>query len=218
MSRVPVFWKWALTAVIVALAAVVALWPRGSDSGESGVRPEPAQQIDPALRQASGVAECPPDSASPAAAGPLADIVLSCLSDGAAAAPGRMTGEPMVLNLWAYWCEPCRAELPLFQEYADRAGPAVRVLTVHSDPDEAKALALLAALNQELRAQHRPELHLAAMQDPEARVRAAAQAPNALPITVLIRPDGSIAEYVARPFRDVTDIANTVAGALGVSA
>lgn len=129
-----------------------------------------------------------------------------------------MTGRPMVLNLWAYWCEPCRAELPLFQEYADRAGPAVRVLTVHSDPDEAKALALLAALNDELRADGRPELRLPALEDPDARVRAAARAPTALPITVLIRADGSIAEYVARPFHDADEIAASVSGALGVTA
>lgn len=218
MSR-PVLWKWALAAVIVALAAAVALWPRGgSDSDGTGAPPVPAHGVDPALRQASGAAVCPPGADSPPAAGPLADIVLTCLADGAPATPGRMTGTPMVLNLWAYWCEPCRTELPLFQEYADRAGSAVRVLTVHSDPDEAKALSLLAALNQDLRAQHRPELRLPGLQDPDARVRAAANAPNALPITVLIRPDGSIAEYVARPFRDVADIADTVAGALGVTA
>ncbi|MGI5221904.1 redoxin domain-containing protein [Nocardia sp. CA-290969] len=216
MSRIPVFWKWALTAVIVAVAAAAALWPRGdSDSGRTQATPEPAR-IEPTLRQESGAADCPPESAS--AAGPLADIVTSCLADGAPVAPGRMTGAPMVLNLWAYWCEPCRTELPLFQEYADRAGPAVRVLTVHSDPDEAKALSLLAALNADLRAQQRPELRLPGLQDPEARIRAAANAPNALPITVLVRPDGSIADYVARPFRDVTDIADTVAGALGVAA
>ncbi len=212
-------WKWALTAVIVALAAAVALWPRGgSDSEGTGAPPESARSVDPALRQASGAAVCPPGSEPPPAAGPLADTVLTCLADGTPATPGRMTGVPMVLNLWAYWCEPCRTELPLFQEYADRAGSAVRVLTVHSDPDETKALSLLAALNQELRAGHRPQLRLPGLQDPDARVRAAANAPNALPITVLIRPDGSIAEYVARPFRDVDDIADAVAGALGVTA
>ncbi|WP_068046049.1 TlpA family protein disulfide reductase [Nocardia speluncae] len=217
MSR-PVLWKWALTAVIVALAAAVALWPRGdSDSGGTGAPPEPAREVDPALRHASGAAVCPPGSDSRPAAGPLADIVLTCLADGMPAAPVAVPGAPTVLNLWAYWCEPCRTELPLFQEYADRAGSAVQVLTVHSDPAEAKALSLLAALNQDLRDQQRPELRLPGLQDPDARVRTAANAPNALPITVLIRPDGSIAEYVARPFRDVADIADTVAGALGVT-
>ncbi|WP_327148769.1 TlpA family protein disulfide reductase [Nocardia sp. NBC_01329] len=217
MTRVPVFWKWALTAVIVALAAAVAFWPRGG-SDDAGSAPEPARQIDPALRAASGAAGCPTGPARPDDPGPLTDLVLSCLADGSPAAPVGATGRPLVLNLWAYWCQPCRTELPLFQEYADRAGSAVRVVTVHSDPDETKALALLAALNDELRAQGRPELHLPALQDPDARVRAAAQAPTALPITVLVRPDGSIADYVARPFHDVDDIAASVADALGVAA
>ncbi|MGW5387467.1 TlpA family protein disulfide reductase [Nocardia sp. NPDC003963] len=216
MSRVPVFWKWALTAVIVALAAAVAFWPRGG-SDDAGPAPEPARRIDPALRAASGVAECPPESVPAGRPGPLADVLLTCLADGSAESPSRFTDRPTVLNLWAYWCQPCRAELPLFQEYADRAGAAVQVVTVHSDPDERKALTLLAALNDDLRAQGRPELHLPALQDPDARVRAAAQAPTALPITVMVRPDGSIADYVARPFHDVDEIAAGVAEALGVT-
>lgn len=27
-----------------------------------------------------------------------------------------LEGKPIVLNLWASWCEPCRAEMPLLQE------------------------------------------------------------------------------------------------------
>lgn len=216
MSHVPVFWKWALTAVIVALAVAIAFWPRGG-SEIAGPVTEPTRKIEPALRAASGAAECPTASTSPPP-GPLVDLVLTCLADASPVHPGRLTGRPLVLNLWAYWCQPCRTELPLFQEYADRAGSAVQVVTVHSDPDEAKALALLAALDDELRSQGRPGLHLPGLQDPDARVRAAAQAPTVLPITVLVRPDGSIADYVARPFRDADDIAASVAGALGVTA
>ncbi|MET8795267.1 TlpA disulfide reductase family protein [Nocardia sp. NPDC004568] len=216
MSRVPVFWKWALTAVIVALAAAVAFWPRGG-SENAGPATGPTRTIEPGLRAASGAAPCPAASAAAQPPGPLTDLVLNCLADASPAYPGRLTGRPLVLNLWAYWCQPCRTELPIFQEYADRAGAAVQVLTVHSDPDEAKALALLAALNDDLRAQGHAELHLPGLQDPEARVRAAAQAPTALPITVLVRPDGSIADYVARPLRDADDLAASVAGALGVT-
>lgn len=208
-----------MTAVVVALAAAVALWPRGgSETAGPDSSPQPARRIDPALRQQSGVADCPAGSGAVPGSGPLADLVLSCLADGDPAGPGQFTGRPLVLNLWAYWCEPCRAELPLFQEYADRAGDAVGVVTVHSDPDEAKALSLLAALNADLNARGRPPVRLPGLQDPDARVRTAANAPTALPITVLVRADGSIADYVARPFRDAGEIADTVADALGVPA
>lgn len=218
MSRIPVLWRWVLTGVIVMVAAAVALWPRGgTETDGPATAPRSVERIDPGLRVVSGVAECPGAAGSAAGSGPLAGLPLRCLADGAPVdAAAALAGRPAVVNLWAYWCEPCRTELPILQEYANRAGPAVTVLTVHSDPDEAKALRLLAALNDELRGRGRPELRLPGLQDAEASVRTAAGAPTALPITVLVRPDGSIADYVARPFRDVDDIAATVAEALGV--
>ncbi len=213
-------WRWLLTGVIVVVAAAVALWPRNeSETGGPATVRQNAERIDAGLRAASGVAQCPRTTNSAGDVGPWSGLSLRCLADGMPVnAAAAVAGRPTVLNLWAYWCEPCRAELPLLQEYANRAGAAVAVLTVHSDPDEAKALRLLAALNDELRGRGGPELRLPGLQDSEATVRTVAGAPTALPITVLVRPDGSIADYVARPFRDVEDIADTVAAALGVRA
>ena len=114
----------------------------------------------------------------------------------------------LAVNLWAYWCAPCAEELPYLQDYAARAGGAVTVLTVHSDPDEARALARLTDL----------AVHLPGVEDAQAKVRAVAGAPNVLPVSVLLRADGSIADVVVRPFRSVDDIADTVQRSLGVAA
>lgn len=44
----------------------------------------------------------------------------------------RAPGVPTLVNLWGSWCPPCRAELPLLQEFADVAGDRVRVVGVIS--------------------------------------------------------------------------------------
>ncbi|WP_062954292.1 TlpA family protein disulfide reductase, partial [Nocardia farcinica] len=140
-------------------------------------------------------------------AGPLAGLTPTCLADGAPVdLAAALAGKPALLNLWAYWCGPCAEELPHLREYASRVGDRVTVLTVHSDPEEAKALSRLTGL----------DVHLPGVLDPDARVRAAVGAPAVLPISVLVRPDGSVAEVVVRTFTGVDDIAATVQRALGV--
>ncbi|MGK5679637.1 TlpA family protein disulfide reductase [Actinoplanes sp. URMC 104] len=68
-------------------------------------------------------------SSAPPATG-LPDVSLPCFSgDGGAIALRSLRG-PAVINLWASWCQPCRAELPVMQSLADKAAGRLTVLGV----------------------------------------------------------------------------------------
>ena len=64
---------------------------------------------------------------SPAATAPTVAIApaafyAATFSDlaGARQALGQFQGKVLVLNFWATWCEPCRAEMPAFQRLHER--------------------------------------------------------------------------------------------------
>ncbi|MBM4588528.1 redoxin family protein [Rhodococcus hoagii] len=215
--------RWSLVALVVVVGLIVAIWPRGDDEavgvgGYPGADRSASQQerraadTPEALAAARADAELEP---CPAPGGPAPDgsvlegITLECVGDGSRVdLAAALAGKPVLLNLWAYWCGPCREELPYLQQYADRAGSAVTVLTVHTDPNEANALARLAEY----------DVHLPGVQDGSARVQAAVGSPAVLPVSVLIRPDGTVAKILPQPFRSVDEIADVVRQYLGVAA
>ena len=42
---------------------------------------------------------------------------------------------PIVVNLWATWCAPCRKEMPAFQAVHEKLGDQVMIVGVSDDPD-----------------------------------------------------------------------------------
>ena len=87
---------WVLVAVAVLASVGLALW-----RGRAAAIPPPSSNSN--SRAA--------DQASPLVGKPLPDLHLVTL-DGRAVSPSQLRGKPALLNVWATWCIPCRAEMP----------------------------------------------------------------------------------------------------------
>lgn len=62
--------------------------------------------------------------------------------DGGRLALADLAGDIVVLNLWASWCGPCRAEAPTLQEvYDESRGEGVAFVGINSKDQEAAAKA-----------------------------------------------------------------------------
>lgn len=87
-----------------------------------------------ALKAASGIEDCPTLAPQPAVTDGLPDITLSCLGGGESVPLNALRG-PMVINIWAQWCGPCRTEAPFLTEVAEELNGRVDFLGIdYSDP------------------------------------------------------------------------------------
>jgi len=111
--------RWhTLTALIALLGLAALVWGR-----------VPGERTLTALPPAPAIGHPAPDFTLPTLAG--GQVTLSDLA-----------GQPVVLNFWASWCGPCRAEMPELQRLHDRLGEAgMAVLGVNQgeSPDTAAA-------------------------------------------------------------------------------
>lgn len=92
-------------------------------------------------------------------------------------------GRPVVLNLWASWCPPCRAEIPEISTWSQE-NPDVYVIGVAVEDRDSEARALAAELQ--------PEYDLAIG---DAEFRGAYPSPG-LPATFFIDSSGEVIEII----------------------
>ncbi len=159
-------------------------------------------------RERANLPPCPAADGGSAGPGPAAlrGVTAECAADGSAVDVARaLAGRKVVLNLWAYWCAPCTAELPAMAEYQRRVGSNILVVTVHQDENEMAALLRLAELG----------VRLPTLQDGRRVIPAALRVANVVPATVVLRPDGSVAQTLLRDFASADEIAAAVGNDAG---
>ncbi len=187
--------RWFVARAVPAIASVCLLLAGcgtqdGSNSAGTALpSPEPSTQIgntegaNQDQIEASRLDACPASDANVAArADGLPDLILPCLGRGNAVRLAGVRGKPMVVNVWASWCGPCRNELPMMGSFYRTHGDQIRFLGIDLADDRQAALAMAAET----------KMTFPSVQDPKSQVRAGLRVVG-VPTTLFVRPDGSIA-------------------------
>jgi cytochrome c biogenesis protein CcmG/thiol:disulfide interchange protein DsbE len=133
---------------------------------------------------------------APAPLAALHEQANALLEGGAKAFDRRLAqleGHPAVINKWASWCRPCRAEFPIFQQVATARGRVVAFLGLNAGDKRLAADDLLA---------ERP-LPYPSYEDPDETIARQLEAPKFFPMTLFVDATGKTAfikagEYTSR--------------------
>lgn len=191
--------RWSIAAVILMVAAVVAIWPRSESTPAPEETSQPAPDLT-AARAAAGLPACATGAAGTASPADLAGLTAECLADGRSVDVAKALNGPVLVNMWATWCEPCKTELPVLAAYAGQPG-AVKVVGLAVESRPADALELLTAL----------KVRLPTIIDEDGHAKQRLH-PVGLPASYLVGADGTV-KLVENPrlFRTVDEVRQAVA-------
>lgn len=166
-----------LRPAAVTLATVLILSGCSAGSAADDAEPTPVAVPD-------GVATCDSfaaDGQTVRNGDTLPALTLSCLVPGADVALEDLGDRPVLVNLWASWCAPCREEMPLLQGAYERNGDQIGFLGVNTEDTPAAAASLLADL----------DVTYAHVVDRDKRLLTELGAPG-LPVTLAVAADGRV--------------------------
>lgn len=195
---------------LAALAAALVL--AGCSGPPEPEQEQPVSTVAPSVlaqaKKQARIADCPASDAAVAAVpSGLPDLMLACLGGGREVRLAGLRGRPMMINVWAQWCGPCREEAPFLTEVANANDTELMIMGIDyldTQPDLAIEFAALSKWTY-------PQL-----QDQEKALAGPLQLVGP-PVTLFVRPDGTIAYRHSGPFRSADQIRTEVKQHLGVT-
>jgi cytochrome c biogenesis protein CcmG, thiol:disulfide interchange protein DsbE len=167
---------WILGVLILTGILVVGLSQAG---GKNDAAPEPSKPFDlqAAQRELAG---------APAPLAALHSQSNELLGGGVPAFERRLAqlkGHPVVINKWASWCNPCRAEFPVFQRLSTERGKDVAFLGLNAGDSEDPARKFLTQY----------PIPFPSYEDPDEEIARKLKAPANYPITLFVDERGKTA-------------------------
>ena len=159
---------------VLALSLALGACDRGAG--------EAAQQYGELEAEKSGLSEAEVGEIDRAQAGTVLPQLAFTDPAGEVLDFSALEGQPVLLNLWATWCAPCKVEMPSLDRLAQEMGSDLRVITISQDIRGAEVV-------EPFYAEQRFE-KLEPWLDPDNTLDRALDNGGVLPLTILFGPDG----------------------------
>jgi len=189
---------WVLGVVILTGVLVAGLLQAG-DNGKDPVAAGAPFDLADAKRELAG---------APAPLAALHAQSAELLGGGVPAFEKRLAelkGHPVVINKWASWCNPCRAEFPAFQQLATERGREIAFLGLNAGDSTDPARNFLAEY----------PVPFPSYEDPDEEIARKIKAPANYPITLFLDARGKTAFIHQGGYTSKEQLAADVDGYLG---
>ncbi len=183
----------AICAVVLAAAIVVGIKQASDGTGVAGGPPRALTLAE----VSKPIAGAPPDLA---ALRSRVNVLVDGGDQAFRAQLRALRGHPVVVNLWASSCGPCRYELPVFQHEALARGAQVAFLGVDVTDDRDEALKLAA----------RFPMPYPSFSDPRANISVGRFRSQALPTTAFYDARGRLSIVHQGPFTDQSKLSDAI--------
>jgi thiol-disulfide isomerase/thioredoxin len=178
----------AIVLIVAAIVGLATALSGGKDNGDSSNGQPPAN---------------PAFDSAPAPIKALHADRAKLLGGGVPAFEKQLTalkGHPVVVNKWASWCGPCRAEFPVMQKAAVQEAKNVAFVGVDSSDNDDDALKFMSKF----------PLPYPSFKDPDLHVAKVFHGIAAYPTTAFYSADGKLAYTHQGPYRSVGELVRDI--------